>query len=230
MQSPSVLLSSYAARVISCGAGVRSSLSPFRGCPSGSSELGWGSVELLQTSDVRFSFLNALFILASASTRRFGYSKLCFSVALFPGAGVGCTLLSSRAYDKVSGPSLAPRFAGFTVSAWPTRDNRSGRLLYPVRAVRCSWSAWAAHHQRCKPFMLLQVVAWRRDRRSQSPSGSGCRGHGGAGFWSRNSLFCVPWARCTCAVAPSLLCEELAVILVDGCGCGARARPCEATA
>ena len=28
----------------------------------------------------------------------------------------------------------------------------------------------------------------------------------------------------------SLLCEELAVILVDGRGCGARAHPCEATA
>ena len=44
-----------------------------------------------------FSFLNALFVLASASTRRFGYSMLCFSVALLPGAGVGCPLLSSRA-------------------------------------------------------------------------------------------------------------------------------------
>ena len=97
MPGPPVLLSSYAARVISCGAGVLSSLSPFLGCLSGSSELGWGSVELLRTSDVRVSFLNALFVLASASTRRFGYSMLCLSVALFPGAGVGCPLLSSRA-------------------------------------------------------------------------------------------------------------------------------------
>ena len=84
--------------------------------------------------------------------------------------------------------------------------------------------------QRCEPFMLLQVVAWRRDRRSQSPSGSGCLGHGGASSRSRIGLFCVPWARCTRAVAPYLLCEELAVILVDGCGCGARAHPCEASA
>ena len=97
MPGPPVLLSSYAARVISCGAGVLSSLSPFRGCLSDPSELGWGSVELLRTSDVRVSFLNALFVLASASTRRFGYFMLCFSVALFPGAGVGCPLLSSRA-------------------------------------------------------------------------------------------------------------------------------------
>ena len=43
-----------------------------------------------------FSFLNALFVLASALTRRFGYSMLGFSVALLPGAGLGCPLLSSR--------------------------------------------------------------------------------------------------------------------------------------
>ena len=54
--------------------------------------------------------------------------------------------------------------------------------------------------------------------------------HGGAGSRSRNGLFCVPWARCTRAVAPYLLCEELAVILVGGCGCGASAHPCEASA
>ena len=54
--------------------------------------------------------------------------------------------------------------------------------------------------------------------------------HGVAGSRSRNGLFCVPWARCTRAVAPYLLCEELAVILVDGCGCGASAHPCEASA
>ena len=43
-------------------------------------------------------------------------------------------------------------------------------------------------------------------------------GHGGAGSRSRNGLFCIPWARCTRAVAPCLLCEELAVILVIGVG------------
>ena len=128
-----------------------------------------------------------------------------------------------------SGPSLALRFAGFTVPAQPTRDNRNGRLLYRVRVVRCSWSTWKVHRQRCKPFMLPQVVAWRRDRLSWSPSGSGCCCHGSAGSRSRNGLFCVPWARCACAVTPSLLCEELAVILLDGCGCGSRTHRYEAT-
>ena len=62
-------------------------LSPFRGCLSGSSELGWGSVELLRTADGRDFFLIARFVLASASTWRFGYSMFGFSVALLPGAG-----------------------------------------------------------------------------------------------------------------------------------------------
>ena len=62
-------------------------MSPFRGCLSGSSELGWGSVELLRTSDGRVFFLIARFVLASASTWRFGYSMFGFSVALLPGAG-----------------------------------------------------------------------------------------------------------------------------------------------
>ena len=105
-----------------------------------------------------FLFLNALFILASASARRLGYSMLCLSVALFQERRWVALCFHHRLCGEDSGPSLAPRFAGFTVPAQPTRDNRNGRLLYPVRAVRCSWSAWAAHRQRCEPFMLPQVV------------------------------------------------------------------------
>ena len=55
-------------------------------------------------------------------------------------------------------------------------------------------------------------------------------GHGGAGSWSRTGRFCIPWAGRTRAVAPCLLCEDLAVILVLGGGCGSCAHPCEATA
>ena len=55
-------------------------------------------------------------------------------------------------------------------------------------------------------------------------------GHGGSGSRSRNGLFCVPWAGRTRAVAPCLLCEELAVILVLGGRGGASAHPCEASA
>ena len=139
-----------------------------------------------------FLFLNALFALASASTRRFGYSMLCLSVALFPGAGVRLVLCFRQGFAaKTQAP---PLLLGLWVSLYrPNQRGQShGRLLYPVQAVRCSWSTWVVHRQRCEPFMLPQVVACRRDRRSRSPSGSGCRCHWGAGSRSRNSLFCVP--------------------------------------
>ena len=103
--------------------------------------------------------------------------------------------------------------------------NRNGRMLYPVGTVRSSWSAWAVRAVHIaigcsvKVGSSISVSFWLR-----------MPGHGGAGSRSRNGLFCVPWARCTRAVAPCLLCEELAVILVDGGGCGASAHPCEASA
>ena len=168
--------------------------------------------------------------LASVSARRLGYSMLCLSVALFPGAGLGCPLLSSRALWQRLRPLPCSSVCGLHCtgptnarqSQWETYILCGGGQVFPgplgLRIV--------SHASRS---FLPQVVAWRSDRRSLSPSGSGCRYHGGAGFRSRNGLFCVPWARCACAVAPSLLCEELAVILVDGRGCGARAHPCEAT-
>ena len=79
----------------------------------------------------------------------------------------------------------------------------------------------ATHRRRCVPFLFatgcsvkvgssISVSFWLR-----------MPGHGGAGSRSRNGMFCVPWAGRTRAVAPCLLCEELAVILVLGGGCGA---------
>ena len=53
VQGPPVLLSYYVARVISCGSGALSNLSPLLGCLSGSSELAWGFVEPLRTYELR---------------------------------------------------------------------------------------------------------------------------------------------------------------------------------
>ena len=111
-------------------------LSPFLGCLSGSSELAWGFVEPLQTYEVRFSASRC----ALHPSLCLGWAPwvfpCCLFLALFPGArGVLC--FRHRFCGEDSGPSLAPRFAGFAVPAQPTRDNRNGRLLYPVRAVRC---------------------------------------------------------------------------------------------
>ena len=129
-----------------------------------------------------------------------------------------------------SGPSLAPRLAGFTVPARPTRDKsqwenviscgvgqvflvRLGGALSAVCAVHIATGCSV------KVGSSISVSFWLR-----------MPGHRGAGSRSRNGLFCVPWARCTRAVAPCLLCEGLAVILVDGGGCGTCAHPCEGSA
>ena len=127
---------------------------------SGSSVLGWGSVELLRTSDVRVFFSDCTLCPGLG----LDWALWVFHVRFFQWLSFRERGGLSFAFVTVfvtmcSGPSLALRFVGFTVPARPTRDNCNGRMLYPVRAVRCSWSAWAAHRQRCVPFMLLQVVA-----------------------------------------------------------------------
>ena len=84
-----------------------------------------------------FSFLIALFVLASASTRRFRYSMLSFFRGSPSREQGGLSFAFVTVFVTMcSGHSLAPRFAGFTVPARPTRDNRNGRMFYPVRAVQ----------------------------------------------------------------------------------------------
>ena len=143
---------------------------------------------------------------------------------------MGCPLLSSRFVTLCSGTSLAPRFAGFTVPAQPTREKSQwenviscgGGQVFLVRLGGASSAVRAvpiATGCSMKVGSSISVSFWLR-----------MPGYRGAGSRSRNGLFCVPWARCTRAVAPCLLCEELAVILVVGGGCGASAHPCEASA
>ena len=143
---------------------------------------------------------------------------------------MGCPLLSSRFVTLCSEPSLAPRLAGFTVPARPTRDKSQwenviscgGGQAFLVRLGGASSAVRAVHIATgcsVKVGSSISVSFWLR-----------MPGHGGAGSRSRIGLFCVLWARCTRAVAPFLLCEELAVILVDGGGCGASTHPCEASA
>ena len=143
---------------------------------------------------------------------------------------MGCPLLSSRFVTLCSGPSLAPRLAGFTVPARPTRDKSQwenviscgGGQVFLVRLGGASSAVRAVHIATdcsVKVGSSISVSFWLR-----------MPGHEGAGSRSRNGLFCVLWARWTRAVGPCLLCEELAVILVDRGGCGASAHPCEASA
>ena len=107
-------------------------------------------------------------------------------------------------------------------SQWENVISCAGGQVFLVRLGGASSAMRAVHVATgcsVKEGSLISVSFWLR-----------MPWHGGAGSRSRNGLFCVPWARCTRAVAPYLLCEELAVILVNGCGCGASAHPCEASA
>ena len=155
---------------------------------------------------------------------------LCHIVALIPGAGVRSLFLSSRAsWRRLRTPP--PLLLSLRTSLYrpnQTRDNRNRRLLYPVQAVRCYLVRFAVHRQRCKRFLLPQGVAQRSYRRPLSPSGSGCRCHGYAGFRLRNGLF-VSLELGALLLSLCLFFEKnLAVILVGGRGCGTRTLPCSA--
>ena len=102
--------------------------------------------------------------------------------------------------------SLAPWFEGFTVPALPnTRNSHNGRLLRPVRAVRCYLDRTAAHRPRCE---RLFVTAGRSKKEISKTTVS---------FWLRKTISSaselsgteqpvpVPRARETCGIAPSLL-------------------------
>ena len=84
----------------------------------------------------------------------------CYVFSWLSSLALGCGVLyfRHRFCDEHSGTSLAPWFAGLTVPAQPTRDNRNGRLLYSVRAVKGTWSALASHRHRCERFPFCRTV------------------------------------------------------------------------
>ena len=138
MQGPPVLLSYYIARVISCGPGALSSLSPLLGCLSGSSELALGFVEPLWTYELHCPASGcALHPCLCLGWAPWVIPCYVFSWLSFPDRGCGVLCFRHGFCGEDSGPSLAPQLAGFIVPAQPKRDNRNGRLLYPVRAFRC---------------------------------------------------------------------------------------------
>ena len=134
MQGPPVLLSYCVAHIISCGLGALSSFVTLPGLCL------WFFRTCLELRGAPPDLRSAFFCLGMLSSSwplprlgALGYSMLCLS--LERGWDVLC--FRHRFCGEDSGPSLAPRFAGFTVLAQPTRDNRNGKLLYPVRVVRC---------------------------------------------------------------------------------------------
>ena len=159
MPGPPVLLGSYAARVISWVTGVLSSCRSSGGVSLVLQNLVGARWSSLQTSDGRVFFLIARFVLASASTWRFGYSMFGFSVALLPGTGGVSFAFVPVLCRCAPDPPLLLSWRASLYRPSQRETNRNGRMLYPVGAVRSSWSAWAAHRRRCVPFILPQVVA-----------------------------------------------------------------------
>ena len=109
-----------------------------------------------------------------------------------------------------SGPSLAPRFAGFTVPAqtnarqsqWETVISCAGGASSAMRAVHVAAGC------SMKEGSTISVSFWLR-----MPLARRC--------WllvTERSVLCPLSSVCSCCCSVSS-CEELAVILVDGCGC-----------
>ena len=205
-------------------------MSPFRGCLSGSSEFGWGSVELLRTSDGR------VFCLIACLSPGLGLAMAfwVFHVWVFSGSPSGSRwgVFCFRHGCDVVLRNLPCSSVGSLHCTAPAnaRQIAMGEMLYPVGAVRSSWPTWGGASSAVRAVHIatgcsvkvgssISVSFWLR-----------MPGRSGAGSRSQNGLLCVPWARCTRAVAPCLLCEELAVILVIGGGCGASTHSCEASA
>ena len=113
--------------------------------------------EPLQTCDERFLAQKTLFLLALASAKRIGeLHTLSYRVSHTRNWGEVSFSFVPGFVAKTQDPSaLAPRFEGFTVPALPNaRNNRNGRLLCPVRAVRRYLDRTAAHRLQCEWFFV----------------------------------------------------------------------------
>ena len=113
--------------------------------------------EPLRTCDERFLAQKTLFLLALASANRIGeLHALSYRVSHSRGwAEVSFSFVPGFVAETQDPSSLASRFEGFTVPALPNaRNNRNGRLLCPVRAVRHYLDRTAADRQRCERLFV----------------------------------------------------------------------------
>ena len=109
--------------------------------------------EPLRTCDEHFLAQKMLFLLALASANRIGeLHALSHRVS----HSRGWAEVSFSFGGKTPDPSsLAPRFEGFSVPALTkARNNRNGRLLCPVRAVRCYLDRTATHRPLCERLFI----------------------------------------------------------------------------
>ena len=133
----------------------------------------------LRTCEERFLAQKMLFLLALASAKRIGeLHALSYRVSHSRGwAEVSFSFVPGFVAKTQDPSSLAPRFEGFTVLALPNaRNNRNGRLLCPVWAVRCYLDCTAAHRPRCE---RLFVTAGRSKKEISKTTVS---------FWLRKTI------------------------------------------
>ena len=167
--------------------------------------------EPLRTCEERFLAQKTLFLLALASAKRIGeLHALSYRISHSRDwAEVSFSFVPGFVAKTQDPSSLAPRFEGFTVPALPNaRKNCDGRLLCPVRAVRCYLDRTAAHRPRCE---RLFVTAGRSKKEISKTTVS---------FWLRKTISCAyelsgteqpvpaPRARETRGIAPSLLLKK----------------------
>ena len=113
--------------------------------------------EPLRTCEERFLAQKTLFLLALASAKRIGeLHALSYRVSHTRNWGEVSFSYVTGFVAKTQDPSsLAPRFEGFSVPALPNaRNNRNGRLLCPVRAVRRYLDRTAADRPRCERLFV----------------------------------------------------------------------------
>ena len=135
--------------------------------------------EPLRTCDERFLAQKTLFLLALALAKRIGeLHALLYRVSHTRNWGEVSFSYVTGFVAKTQDPSsLAPRFEGFSVPALPNaRNNRNGRLLCPVRAVRRYLDRTAAHRPRCD---RLFVTAGRNKKEITKTTVS---------FWLRKTI------------------------------------------
>ena len=164
--------------------------------------------EPLRMFEERFLAQKTLFLLALASAKRIGeLHALSYRVYHTRNWGEVSFSYVMGFVAKTQDPSsLAPQFEGFSVPALPNaRNNRNGRLLCPVRAVRLYLDRTAAHRPRCD---RLFVTAGRSKKEISKTTVS---------FWLRKTIshaydlsgtalpVPAPRARETRGIAPSLL-------------------------
>ena len=167
--------------------------------------------ELLRTCEERFLAQKMLFLLALASAKRIGeLHALTYRVSHTRNWGdVSFSFVTGFVAKTQDPSSLAPRFEGFSVPALPkARNNRNGRLLCPVWAVRVYLDRTAPHCPRCERFFVTAGCSKKEIAKTT------------VSFWLRKTIsrayelsgtalpVPAPQARETRGITPSLLFKE----------------------